>query len=293
MNTQQTNKNNGEKPPRNNNSTTMAGMFIVFFGVAILLKNMNMGSIVPSWIFGWETILIIIGLVIGVNSKFEKKSSIILIAIGSIFLLKNELDLSFGRFIIPVGAIILGIYLIKRNRETPKLPPTTPTDDEYDWDKRVGYGDPATYEGNQSESHTANPTNSYAQADRVEHRDASYRGYRPDFENYLKVDNFFSDTKKIILSKNFLGGNITSVFGSTNLNFLQADLKQPVVIDTFQLFGSTKIIVPTNWRVSSNVASVFGELDDRRPMIEVTTDENKKIYITGTSIFGGLTIKNS
>ncbi|MVZ66394.1 hypothetical protein GQF61_11045 [Sphingobacterium sp. DK4209] len=271
----------------------MAGMFIVFFGVAILLKNMNMGSIVPSWIFGWETILIIIGLVIGVNSKFEKKSSIVLIAIGSIFLLKNELDLSFGRFIVPMAAIILGVYLIKRNRVAPKLPPTTPRDDEYDWDKRVGYGDQTSLDGNPSDGNTANTTNSYAQATSNEHRDSYYRNYLPDFENYLKVDNFFSDTKKIILSKNFLGGNITSVFGSTNLNFLQADLKQPVVIDTFQLFGSTKIIVPTNWRISSNVASVFGELDDRRPMIEVTTDENKKIYITGTSIFGGLTIKNS
>ncbi|WP_228384141.1 LiaF transmembrane domain-containing protein [Sphingobacteruim zhuxiongii] len=293
MNTQQTNNENEQKPPRNNSSTTMAGMFIVFFGVAILLKNMNMGSIVPSWIFGWETILIIIGLVIGVNSKFEKKSSIVLIAIGSIFLLKNELDLSFGRFIVPMAAIILGVYLIKRNRVAPKLPPTTPRDDEYDWDKRVGYGDQTSLDGNPSDGNTANTTNSYAQATSNEHRDSYYRNYLPDFENYLKVDNFFSDTKKIILSKNFLGGNITSVFGSTNLNFLQADLKQPVVIDTFQLFGSTKIIVPTNWRISSNVASVFGELDDRRPMIEVTTDENKKIYITGTSIFGGLTIKNS
>lgn len=290
MNNQQAN-NNTEKPPRNNRSSTMAGVLIVFFGLAILFKNMNMGNLFPSWLFGWETILIIIGLVIGVNSKFEKKSSVILIAIGSIFLLKNELNLSMGRFIIPVAAIILGFYLINRNRTAPKLPPTSPQDDEYDWDKRVGYGEPNA-ENNNNENNNAN-NDSYAHSTSNEHKNAGFRNYQPDFENYLKVDNFFSDTKKVILSKNFLGGNITSIFGSTNLNFLQADLKQPVVIDTFQLFGSTKIIVPTNWRVSSNVASVFGELDDRRPIMEVTTDENKKIYITGTSIFGGLTIKNS
>ena len=288
----QTTKTDYEKPPKNNKSSNLVGFIIVFLGVAILFKNLNMGNIIPNWMFGWETILIVIGLVIGVNSKFEKKSSIVLIIIGSVFLLKNELDIHLGRFLIPAAAIALGFYLINRNKSTPQLPPTTPPrNDEYDWDKRVNQDYQGNTEGPTNPG-TQNPNDSYAQATGTEHRPYG-RKFLPDFENYLKVDNFFSDTKKVILSKNFLGGNITSVFGSTQLNFLQADLKQPVVIDTFQLFGSTKIIVPTNWKVYSNVSSIFGEVDDRRPMIEVVKDENKKIYITGTSLFGGLTIKNS
>ncbi|MCT1530335.1 MULTISPECIES: LiaF domain-containing protein [Sphingobacterium] len=286
----QTTKTDYGKPPKNNKSSNLVGFIIIFLGVAILFKNLNMGNIVPNWMFGWETILIIIGLVIGINSKFEKKSSIVLIIIGSVFLLKNELDIHLGRFLIPAAAIALGFYLINRNKSTPTLPPTTPPKDEYDWDKRVTE-DYQNNNGGQSPTGTQNPNDSYAQTDSV-HRNYG-KNFMPDFENYLKVDNYFSDTKKVILTKNFLGGNITSVFGSTQLNFLQADLKQPVVIDTFQLFGSTKIIVPTNWKVYSNISSIFGEVDDRRPMIEVVTDENKKIYITGTSLFGGLTIKNS
>lgn len=286
----QTTKTDYGKPPKNNKSSNLVGFIIIFLGVAILFKNLNMGNIVPNWMFGWETILIIIGLVIGINSKFEKKSSIVLIIIGSVFLLKNELDIHLGRFLIPAAAIALGFYLINRNKSTPTLPPSTPPKDEYDWDKRVTE-DYQNNNGGQSPTGTQNPNDSYAQTDSV-HRNYG-KNFMPDFENYLKVDNYFSDTKKVILTKNFLGGNITSVFGSTQLNFLQADLKQPVVIDTFQLFGSTKIIVPTNWKVYSNISSIFGEVDDRRPMIEVVTDENKKIYITGTSLFGGLTIKNS
>ncbi|MFD1165891.1 LiaF domain-containing protein [Sphingobacterium daejeonense] len=286
----QTTKTDYGKPPKNNKSSNLVGFIIIFLGVAILFKNLNMGNIVPNWMFGWETILIIIGLVIGINSKFEKKSSIVLIIIGSVFLLKNELDIHLGRFLIPAAAIALGFYLINRNKSTPTLPPSTPPKDEYDWDKRVTE-DYQNNNGGQSPTGTQNPNDSYAQTDSV-HRNYG-KNFMPDFENYLKVDNYFSDTKKVILTKNFLGGNITSVFGSTQLNFLQADLKQPVVIDTFQLFGSTKIIVPTNWKVYSNISSIFGEVDDRRPMIEVITDENKKIYITGTSLFGGLTIKNS
>ncbi len=289
MNNQNRNEIDG-RPPKNNNTSTIVGAIIIFLGFALLMKQMNLGNIIPGWLFGWETILIIIGLVIGVNSKFEKKSSIVLIAIGSVFFLRNELGLHIGRFIIPAAAIILGLYLLNRNKTRPQLPPTPPKDDEFDWDKRVD----STFTGTpSSESSTKTSSDSYAQSPNAERKMTGFKNYLPEFENYLKVDNFFSDTKKIILSKNFLGGNITSIFGSTNLNFLQADLNQPVVIDTFQLFGSTKIIVPMHWRVHTNVSSIFGDVDDRRPHFEITTDSNKKIYITGTSIFGSITIKNS
>lgn len=284
------NTNNESMPPKGNNSANMAGAFIVVFGLALLLRNTGL-NIIPRWIFSWEMILIVIGLVIGINSKFEKKASYVLITIGAVFLLKDMTGLSFGRFILPMAVVVLGLYLIKRNRNTPTIPPDRPSkpDDDYDWDKRV---DP-TFTGRpyHEDSSTANqPADNYT----AESSDsAKYKKYTTQYENYLKVDSFFSDTKKIMLTSNFLGGTITSVFGSTNINFLQADIKQPVVLDTFQLFGSTKIIIPPHWQVSSNVASIFGELDDRRPMFEITTDSNKKIYITGTSIFGGLTIKNS
>src|SRR5690606_30791961 len=203
----------------------LVGFIIIFLGIAILLKNMNMGNIVPHWFFGWESILIIIGLVIGVNSKFEKKSAIILLVIGSVFFINNQLHISIGKFLIPVAAIGLGFYLINRNKQTPQMPPIPPENDDFDWDKRVEF--PQSENPTTEESTIKNDP--YTQPENAGYRNIP-RNYFPDFENYLKVDNFFSDTKKVILSKNFLGGNITSVFGSTSLNFLQADLKQPVVI---------------------------------------------------------------
>ena len=119
----QTTKTDYEKPPKNNKSSNLVGFIIVFLGVAILFKNLNMGTIIPHWMFGWETILIVIGLVIGVNSKFEKKSSIVLIIIGSVFLLKNELDIHLGRFLIPAAAIALGVYLGVNARGTKSAVP--------------------------------------------------------------------------------------------------------------------------------------------------------------------------
>lgn len=289
MNNQTTN-NTDKRPPQNNRSSNIVGFIILFLGIAILLKNLDMGILIPSWLFGWEMILIAIGIVIGVNSRFEKKSAIIFIAIGFIFLLKNIVDIPISRFVIPAAAIVLGIYLLNRNKSSSTPPPHPPnTGDDFDWDKRVK---PEASPTGTAESTAPHDSSSFAPPENAEQKTYG-RGFSTDFENYVKVDNFFSDTKKVVLSKNFLGGNITSVFGSTSLNFLQADLNQVVVIDTFQLFGSTKIIVPTHWKVYTNVSSVFGEVDDRRPIIGVVADDDKKIYITGTSIFGGLTIKNS
>lgn len=280
-------------PPNNSKSATIVGAFIVLFGAFLLLKNLNLGFLIPSWLFGFHSILIIVGLVIGVNSKFEKKSSYILITIGVIFLLKNWMDFSTGKVLIPLLAIVLGIYLIQRNRklpslpddpETPPAPPTPPFRDEFDWDKRVDENDPINV-NNSDERTDSNPF-----AHTNEQKGYSYNRYA---ENYLKVDSIFGSSKKIILSKNFLGGSMTNIFGSTEINLLQADLTQPIVIDVFQLFGSTKIIVPPHWMVSTSISSILSENDDRRVIINHPFDENKNLYITGTSILGNVTIKNS
>jgi len=288
METNNNTQQNNTTPPRNNKSSTTVGTFIILFGVFLLMKNLDLGYFFPNWIFGWEMILIIIGLVIGVNSKFQKKSSVILIAIGSIFLLKDWLHFSTGKVLLPIIVIIIGIYMINRNRKTiiPPLPPQDPPKhptDEFDWDKRVTNID-----------YTENNDTSYstiAQEPKAQGHSAHSTSYFS--ENYLKVEAVFGNAKKIVLSKNFLGGTITNIFGSTQINLLQADLNQPVVIDVFSLFGSTKIIVPPHWTVNSSISSILSETDDRRVIINHAFDENKKVYITGTSIFGNVTIKNS
>lgn len=282
-------KQTPQLPPSNNKSSTTVGAIIILFGVFLLLDNLDLGVIFPNWLFSFPMILIIIGLVIGINSKFDKKSSWILITIGGIFLFRKI----FGGFnpfqvLFPAIAIAIGIYIINRNRKTPAIPtppqntpPPHPTD-EFDWDRRVV----DLTDNTQANDATTNI------ADANTGHTGAYNQFQYA-ENYLKVDAIFGSSNKIILSKNFLGGTITNIFGSSVINLLQADLTQPVVIDTFQLFGSTKIIVPPHWVVTPSISSIFGDSDDRRIMINHPFDDSKKVYLTGTSIFGTVTIKNS
>lgn len=283
---------NPQLPPSNNKSSTTVGAIIILFGVFLLLNNLDLGFLFPSWLFSFPMILIIIGLVIGINSKFEKKSSLILIVIGGVFLLRKIFD-DFNPFqvLFPAIAIVIGIYIINRNRKAPTIPtppdfnPTPHPTDEYDWDRRVvnlADTDIET-ESAQTEAEQAGTSNKQSNAyDQFQYA-----------ENYLKVEAIFGSANKIILTKNFLGGTITNIFGGSEINLLQADFSQPIVIDTFQLFGSTKIIVPPHWVVTPSVSSIFGDVDDRRIMINHPYDESKKLYLTGTSIFGTVTIKNS
>lgn len=278
-------------PPNNNRSSNIVGAVIIILGIMLLLRSVNLGNWFPNWIFGWELIMIIIGLVIGVNSKFEKKSAIVLLAIGGLFFLRKLLGISFAGGIVPLAAIILGIYLIMRNRQAgpapfdPKQGPRQPEKDMFDWDKRVDVPSEDAFRSpfdRTEESATAGP-------DHAQHQDYhSFAG-----ENHIKVDSVFGNARKIIFSKNFLGGTMTNIFGSTEINLLQADVQQPIALDVFQLFGSTKIIVPPHWVIHTSVSSILSENDDRRVILSYAVDQKKSLYITGTSIFGSITIKNS
>ena len=284
-------------PPRGNNkSANIVGFAIVFLGAALLMRNLDLGLPFVREVFGWEMILIIIGIVIGINSKFENKSSVILIAIGGLFVIKRLIDLPFWGVVFPIAAITIGIYFIVRNRNqstTPPVPPIPPQPsrswevDEFDWDKRVDIytePEPTTYAPPFQQ-----PDNQGDNGDRQREK----KGYVYEGENYIKVESIFGYAKKIVFSKNFLGGNMTNLFGSTEINLLQADIKQPVALDVFQLFGSTKIIVPPHWIVATTASSILSENDDRRAILTNVKDQNKCLYITGTSIFGSITIKNS
>lgn len=290
--------NNNSTPPNiprmpNDNRNTI-GAIIIITGLALLLKNLNIGDLFPDWLFSWPMILVVVGLIIGVNSKFERKASIILLIIGGLFLFREITDLSFGRVILPLGIIILGYYLIskKNTNYIPPVPPVPPGQDDFDWDKRVVNSSEETAADGSSENKAEN-TDPNFQSSYQSTGKSSYDRFNPQSEDILNVNSAFSSLKKLVLSKKFLGGRVSNLFGSVQINLLQADLQQPVAIEVFQLFGSTQIILPSHWQASSNISSLLGDVDDRRFPSGIGLDPNKKIYITGSTIFGGITLKNA
>ncbi|MFZ6010408.1 MAG: cell wall-active antibiotics response protein, partial [Bacteroidota bacterium] len=113
-------------------------------------------------------------------------------------------------------------------------------------------------------------------------------------DDYLDSTTAFGGVKRNIISKNFKGGEITTIFGGTDLIFTQADVNGKIVLEVTQLFGGTKLIVPPHWKVETgDLVCVFGGVDDKRPAVaDGTVDQNKVLVLKGTCIFGGIDIKS-
>jgi hypothetical protein len=55
--------------------------------------------------------------------------------------------------------------------------------------------------------------------------------------------------------------------------------------------GGTKIIVPAHWEVRSQVTAVFAGFEDKRQQ-PAAINQEKILILEGTSIFGGIELKN-
>ena len=86
---------------------------------------------------------------------------------------------------------------------------------------------------------------------------------------------------------------MTAIFGGSELLFNES-IPHPdgCVLDVLFLFGGSKMIIPEDWNVKSEVVSIFGGFSDKRPVKNAASDSEKKIVIRGIVIFGGGEIKS-
>jgi predicted membrane protein len=115
----------------------------------------------------------------------------------------------------------------------------------------------------------------------------------PNSEDHLNVSSLFSGIKRTILSKDFKGGKINNLFGSTELDFSNADLTGSATLDISQAFGETTITVPNDWRIETDLSQLFAVVDDYRNNVYQTKKSDKVLVIKGGSICASVEIQNS
>jgi predicted membrane protein len=113
--------------------------------------------------------------------------------------------------------------------------------------------------------------------------------------NKDKIDDvsIFGGGTKIISSNNFQGGNITAIFGGSEINLINCQLAEgDNVLDVLCVFGGTTIILPKEWNVVINVTSILGGFSNksiRNPTIVI--DQSRTLHIKGLAMFGGGEVK--
>ena len=113
-------------------------------------------------------------------------------------------------------------------------------------------------------------------------------------DDMLDATALFGGVKKNIITKDFKGGEVTSIFGGSEIILAQADINGRVVLDVTTLFGGCKIIVPSHWQINSDgLTAIMGGIEDKRAiMASPNIDSNKVLVIKGVVMFGGIEIKS-
>jgi len=105
--------------------------------------------------------------------------------------------------------------------------------------------------------------------------------------------SIFGGGTKIISSDNFQGGNVTAIFGGSEINLINCQLAEgDNILDVLCVFGGTTIIIPKEWNVVINVTSVLGGFSNksiRNPSVIV--DQTRTLHIKGLAMFGGGEVK--
>ena len=208
----------------------------------------------PAWVFDWHMGLIAFGLFIGIRHNFRGGAWLILLLVGGIFLLKDIFPEFSFKTIWPIVLIVVGAFIILRPRRRWK----------FDGTKRT--------EG---------------ASDSFFSEDVDYTK-----DDFVDSTSIFGGAKKIIISKNFKGGDLVNIFGGTELDLSQADFTGIAAIELTTIFGGTKLLVPSNWSVKSEAVTIFGGIEDKRRMQQITEPTEKILLIRGTVIFGGIEIKS-
>jgi predicted membrane protein len=263
-----------------NNSKTgriAAGLFLVGIGVVLLIDRLGAG--LPGWVFSWPMILITIGAFLGLRHRFRGGAWVILMVIGFIFLFDMiSPDYSLRRYFWPIMIMVIGLIMILKPRGSRSW------GGRNDWRRHNMENDlsqpiqPANI--NQPLHETQFKT---YQETKSTHATAA---------DYLDSAAIFGGVRKAFFTKDFKGGEALSVFGGQEIDLSKSDIQGTVQLELTQIFGGTKLIVPNNWNIKSEVVAFLGGIEDKRHTDAASVDPGKILLLKGTSILGGIDIRS-
>ena len=214
---------NGRRQTNSQEGRIWAGLFLLLVGAVLLLDQM--GFPLPDWLFSWHAFLIALGLFIGFRHNFRGGLWLILILIGGALEVQDYYPyIELHRFLLPGILILCGLAFVLNPRGGP-------FSGRYQW------------KGHQWRSHQ---WKSEWKQDKYRWKYGVTVCLHQPHEGYSSEDYivdataFFGGVHKKIVSKDFKGGDITTIMGGTELDLTQADFTGIVKLDVVQIMGGYK-----------------------------------------------------
>lgn len=112
-------------------------------------------------------------------------------------------------------------------------------------------------------------------------------------ENKIEYSAVFSELNKKVISDNFQGGKVDTVFGGGTFDLRDAKIRkgETVTLEVNAVFGGLKVIVPDTWTVNNSVTGVFGAFSNNTNYPKEGKEQGR-IILKGGAVFGGGEVTN-
>lgn len=215
------------------------GIILIVVGIIIGLNSLGIANI-NIFFDGWWALFIIIPSLADIIKRPNKASNYGWLVLGIVLLLCAQDILKFevvGKLIFPAILVFIGLSLLFKDKVGKKVKEKIKTLNE---------------EG-------------------LEEYYATFSG-----QEINKAGEVFN------------GASLNAIFGGIDLKLQDAKIQKDILINATAVFGGIDIIVPSNVNVKVQSTSIFGGTDNK---ITKQTENLPTIYVKAFCLFGGVDIK--
>lgn len=215
------------------------GFVLIVIGLIIGLNSLGITNI-SLFFDGWWTLIIIIPSLIDIVKEPTKVGNYLWLALGIILLLCAREILNFeivGKLLFPAILVGIGLSLLLKDKIGAKLKEKIKTLNQDGLEEYY-----ATFSGQE-----INPK-----------------------------------------GEEFKGASLNAIFGGIDLNLADVQIQKDTLINVTSVFGGVDIIVPSNVNVKVQSTSIFGGVDNK---VKKYNENLPTIYIKAFCLFGGADIK--
>ena len=252
---------------KRHNAGMIPAIILIGIGALFLLNNLNILH-VDNWGQFWPVLLIAFGLVRLVDSQYSggRVMGGVMIGVGGLLLadtmgyLRLNWEDMWPLILIGVGVLMLW------SRLTPGPPPWQGQWRGQGQGQGQGWG-------------------------QWHHRTTVDSGEM--HEGTLNEFAMFSGVERKVTTDDFRGGQISATFGGVEIDLRKAAMRgDSAGVEVNATFGGVEFKVPPNWIVIAQVVAVFGGVENKSVQPPADAPGVKRLYLKGSAVFGGVTIKN-
>lgn len=255
--------------PNNISNHMIAGVIMIGLGVLFLLENLGLFSI-HRVLFFWPLIFIVVGalkIVQQPNARGARFGGVLIVIglvlfAGKLGLFQLTARLLFPAILIGVGIMILTKPGRRKQRHSAQQPRVSLDKDDAPRAEGIFVNDLG------NNAHGAHDGND---------------------EGPLDITAILGSYKRSVHSKNFRGGEITSILGGCELDLRQSSLSGEAILNVFVMCGGISIKIPPDWTVILQGTPVLGGFEERT-VPPAHTD--KRLVIRGPAVLGGVEVRN-